>query len=90
MSIVKYHECHYVTVLEMYAKHQQHRSKGEKLTVRHLSLEVSGKAQKYTRISLHEFVPFNNTEMTIGNVTSAHEKYFIMVNVTYTCQNPTH
>ena len=45
---------------------KDHRRKDE-LTVQRLSAEVSGKAQKYTRIGPREFVPFDETEeLTIG------------------------
>ena len=49
------------------------------MTVQRLSAEVSGKAQKYTRIiGPREFVPFEeDEEMTIGNIKSACERYFI-------------
>ena len=53
------------------------RPKGEELTVQRLSAEVSGKAQKYTRIGPREFVPCDESEeMTIGNIKSACERYF--------------
>ena len=59
-------------------KDHRRRPKGEELTVQCLSAEVSGKAQKYTRIRPHEFVPFEEAEeMTIGNIKSACERYFI-------------
>ncbi|KXJ24849.1 hypothetical protein AC249_AIPGENE6782 [Exaiptasia diaphana] len=39
------------------------------LTVQRLSAEVSGKAQKYSRIGAREFVPFKGyEELTIENI----------------------
>ena len=59
-------------------KDHRRRPKGEQLTIQRLSAEVSGKAQKYTRIGPREFVPFEEDEgMTIGNIKSACERYFI-------------
>ena len=59
-------------------KDHRRRPKGEQLTVQRLSAEVSGKAQTYTRIGPREFVPFEeDEEMTIGNINSACERYFI-------------
>lgn len=56
---------------------KDHRRKDE-LTVQRLSAEVSGKAQKYTRIGPREFVPFDETEeLTIGNIKSACERHFL-------------
>lgn len=43
-------------------KDQRRHPKGEELTVQCLSSEVSGKAQKYTRIGPREFVPFDDSE----------------------------
>ena len=59
------------------AKDHRRRPKGEELTVQRLFAEVSGKAQKYTRIGPREFVPFDESEeMTISNIKSACERYF--------------
>ena len=62
-------------------KDHRRRPNGEQLTVQRLSAEVSGKAQNYTRIGPREFVPFEedeeDEEMTIGNINSACERYFI-------------
>ena len=58
-------------------KDHRRSPKGEELTVQRLFTEVSGKAQKYTRIGPREFVPFDESEeMTIGNIKSACERYF--------------
>ena len=37
----------------------------ESMTVQRLSADVSGKAQKYTRVGAREFVPFDYEEITI-------------------------
>ena len=59
-------------------KDQRRHPKGEELTVQRLSLDVSEKAHKYTRVGPREFAPFDDTEeMTIGNIKSACERYFI-------------
>ncbi|KAJ7380733.1 hypothetical protein OS493_007106 [Desmophyllum pertusum] len=59
-------------------KDHRRRPKGEELTVQRLSAEVAGKAQKYTRVGPREFVPFDeDEEMTIGNIKSACERYFL-------------
>ncbi|KXJ04921.1 Eukaryotic elongation factor 2 kinase, partial [Exaiptasia diaphana] len=51
--------------------------KGEELIVQRLSAEVSGKAQKYSRIGPREFVPFDSEEeLSIDNIKSACEKHF--------------
>jgi hypothetical protein len=43
---------------------------GECVTVQRLSAEVSGKAQKYTRVGAREFVPFEYDEVTVENKRS--------------------
>lgn len=50
--------------------------KGKELVVQRLSAEVSGKAQKYSRIGPREFVPFDD-ELTLDNIKQACEKHFI-------------
>ena len=50
--------------------------KGKELTVQRLSSEVSGKAQKYTRIGPKEFVPFTEDELTIENIKRCCERHF--------------
>lgn len=52
---------------------------GNELTVQRLSSEVSGKAQKYTRIGPREFVPFNSEDkLTIESIKCACERHFAM------------
>lgn len=43
----------------------------ESMTVQRLSADVSGKAQKYTRVGAREFVPFEYEEVTIENIKLA-------------------
>ena len=50
----------------------------KELTVQRLSSEVSGKAQKYARIGLWEFVPFTEDELTIENIEHCCERNFAM------------
>ena len=45
-------------------------SKAE-VVIQRLSAEVSGKAQKYSRIGPREFVPFDNEEVTLANIKTA-------------------
>jgi len=40
----------------------------EKIVIQRLSTEVSGKAQKYSCISLQEFMPFDYEEVTLDNI----------------------
>ena len=48
------------------------------LTVQRLSSEVSGKAQKFSRIGAREFVPFADYEdITLPNIKLACEKHFL-------------
>ena len=48
------------------------------LTVQRLSSEVSGKAQKFSRIGTREFVPFADYEdITLPNIKLACEKHFL-------------
>ena len=46
------------------------------LVVQRLSAEVSGKAQKYSRIGAREFVSYDYEEFTIANIRRACEKHF--------------
>ena len=46
------------------------------LVVQLLSAEVSGKAQKYSRIGAREFVSYEYEEFTIENIRRACEKHF--------------
>ena len=46
------------------------------LVVQRLSAEVSGKAQKYSRIGAREFVSYEYEEFTIENIRTACEKHF--------------
>ena len=46
------------------------------LVVQRLSAEVSGKAQKYSRIGAREFVPYQYEEFTIENIRSACQRHF--------------
>ena len=46
------------------------------LVVQRLSAEVSGKAQKYSRIGAREFVSCEYEECTIENIRRACEKHF--------------
>ena len=41
------------------------------LTVQHLSQQVCGKLQKYTRIGAREFVPYPYDELTIDGIKAA-------------------
>ena len=46
------------------------------IIVQRLSAEVSGKAQKYTRIGAREFVEFKYPEVTLENIKSSCENHF--------------
>jgi len=46
------------------------------LVVQQLSAEVSGKAQKYSRIGAREFVSYEYEEFTIENIWRACKKHF--------------
>ena len=54
------------------------------LIIQRLSAEVSGKAQKYSRIGAREFVPYEYEELTIENIRKACQKHFA-VDGTMTC-----
>ena len=43
----------------------------ESITVQRLSSDVSGKAQKYTRVGAREFVPYEYDEVTVENIKRA-------------------
>ena len=45
--------------------------RNEVATVQRLSSDVSGKAQKYTRIGPREFVPYEYTDLTMANLKKA-------------------
>lgn len=48
----------------------------ESMTVQRLSADVSGKAQKYTRVGAREFVPFEYEEVTVENIKLACLNHF--------------
>ena len=54
------------------------------LIIQRLSAEVSGKAQKYSRVGAREFVPYEYEELTIENILKACQKHFA-VDGTMTC-----
>ena len=56
------------------------------LVVQRLSAEVSGKAQKYSRIGAREFVSYEYEEFTIENIRRACEKHFA-VEKSMSCEN---
>ena len=59
---------------------------GDQIVVQRLSSEVTGKAQKYSRIGPREFVPFQYDELFFGNIKEACEKHFTeMVGETIYC-----
>ena len=55
---------------------RQRKLQGSELTIQRLSSDVSGKAQKYSRVGAREFVPFDSQELTIENIKRSCEKYF--------------
>ena len=48
----------------------------EEIVIQRLSPEVSGKAQKYSRIGAREFVPFEFEEVTLDNIKVACRRHF--------------
>jgi hypothetical protein len=50
--------------------------KKEEIIIQRLSTEVSGKAQKYSRIGPREFVPYEYDEVSISNIKEACMKHF--------------
>lgn len=48
----------------------------EEIIIQRLSTEVSGKAQKYSRIGPREFVPFEYDEVTLDNIKHACIRHF--------------
>ena len=48
----------------------------EEVVIQRLSAEVSGKAQKYSRIGPREFVPYEYEEVTLANIKSACKQHF--------------
>eukprot|EP00794_Sanderia_malayensis_P013427 gene13427-14807_t len=51
--------------------------KKEEIVVQRLSSEVSGKAQKYSRIGPREFVPFEHQEVSLNNIKRACTNHFV-------------
>ena len=49
----------------------------QELVVQRLSSEVSGKAQKYTRVGPCEFVQYDEEELSIEGIKVACEKHFL-------------
>ena len=48
----------------------------EEVVVQRLSSEVSGKAQKYSRIGARDFVPFTFSEVTLDNIKKACQAHY--------------
>ena len=48
----------------------------EEVVIQRLSAEVSGKAQKYSRIGPREFVPYDYEKVTLANIKTACKKHF--------------
>ena len=46
------------------------------IVVQHMSGDVSGKEQKYSRIGAQEYVPFEQNQLPIHNIKEACQKYF--------------
>ena len=51
----------------------------EEIVIQRLSPEVSGKVQKYSRIGVREFVPFEYDEVTLDNINNACRRHFAPV-----------
>ena len=51
----------------------------EEIVIQRLSPEVSGKAQKYSRIGAREFVPFEHEEVTLHHIKNACKRHFAPV-----------
>ncbi|KAJ7349548.1 hypothetical protein OS493_038615 [Desmophyllum pertusum] len=51
----------------------------EVIVIQRLSAEVSGKAQKYSRIGPREFVPYEYDEMALSNIMSACNRHFASI-----------
>ena len=51
----------------------------EEVVIQRLSAEMSGKAQKYSRIGPREFVPYDYEEVTLANIKSACKKHFASI-----------
>lgn len=65
----------------------------EEIVVQRMSVDVSGKQQKYTRIAPQECVPFEQKEITIANIKNACQKHFrlqIEKHVTYWLESAGH
>ena len=58
------------------AKRSREEIKIGEIVVQHLSAEVNGKAQKFSRIGPREFVSFEYNEVTIENLKRACELHF--------------
>ena len=54
----------------------KHPVKADALTVQRLSTNVSGKAQKYSRIGPHDFVPYRRDDLPLEGLTSACREHF--------------
>ena len=50
----------------------------EEIVIQRLSAEVSGKAQKYSRVGAREFVPYEYDEMTVKNIKTACTRHFTL------------
>ena len=51
----------------------------EEIIIQRLSAEVSGKAQKHSRVGPREFVPFDYDEVTLENIKNACRRHFAPV-----------
>ena len=54
----------------------KHPVKADALTIQRLSTNVSGKAQKYSRIGPREFVPYRRDDLTFEGIKSACQDHF--------------
>ena len=57
-------------------KSKEQESDREELTIQHLSANVHGNAQKYSRVGPREFVDFSNLEMMVENIKNACTDHF--------------
>ena len=53
--------------------------KKEEIIVQRLSAEVTGKAQKYSRVGPREFIPYEHDEISISNIKDACIKHFASI-----------
>ena len=51
----------------------------KEVVIQRVSAEVSGKAQKYSRIGPREFVPYEYEEVTLANIKTACKKHFASI-----------